>query len=384
MIPYGKHHISAQDIATVNDILQSDWLTQGPTVPAFEHAIANYCQATFAVACNSATSALHIACLALNVSEGDIVWTSPISFVASANCALYCGATVDFVDINSHTINIDCQALAQKLQQAEQANQLPKVLIVVHMAGIICDMQAIAQLAERYQFYVIEDASHAIGARYQQQPVGNCAYSDITVFSFHPVKIITTAEGGLATTNDEKLADKMALYRSHGIIKHQTLQQSSQPAWYYEQHQLGFNYRLTDIQAALGLSQLKSLDKFIEQRQILAARYKIALAALPVICQFLPEHCSPSYHLFIIQLTSESPLNRLQLFNACRAADIGVNVHYIPIHTQPYYQKLGFKMGDFPEAERYYQNCLSLPMYPTLTNTEFEHIIHTLKQLLSA
>jgi UDP-4-amino-4,6-dideoxy-N-acetyl-beta-L-altrosamine transaminase len=381
MIPYGRQQIVQQDIDAVVEVLNSDFITQGPQVPKFEQAIAEYCQADHAIAVNSATSALHIACLALDIGAKDLVWTSPISFVASANCALYCGARVDFVDINIDTANICIEQLARKLAAAKQQNKLPKALIVVHMAGLSCDMQAIAKLAQQYHFSIIEDASHAIGGKYQAQPIGGCIYSDITVFSFHPVKIITTAEGGLATTNDHELADKMRLLRSHGVNRDNKHHQ--QQPWYYEQTLLGFNYRLTELQAALGLSQLQRLDEFINKRHALANQYKLALANLPLTWQQdIPDSYS-SYHLFIVQLTESAPINRDQLFRLLRAHDIGVNVHYIPIHSQPYYQAMGFNPGDYPAAEQYYQACLSLPMYPDLTPAQFQHIIATLTQLLS-
>lgn len=384
MIPYGKQDINQDDINAVIDVLSSDFITQGPVVPKFERAIADYCQANYAVAVNSATSALHIACLALDIKQGDIVWTSPISFVASANCALYCGASVDFVDIDADTFNICPKALEQKLKQAETSKQLPKAIIVVHMAGVSCDMQAIAALTKPYEIKIIEDASHAIGAKYQDKAVGNCFYSDISVFSFHPVKIITSAEGGLATTNNAQLAEKMALYRSHGITREpELLKRDQQEAWYYEQQTLGFNYRLTELQAALGISQLARLDEFVEKRHQLVKNYRHGLAGIALSWQQIAYDCYPSYHLFIIRLTAQSPLSRKQVFDALRQAKIGVNVHYIPIHTQPYYQQLGFKEGDFVQAEQYYHACLSLPLYPQLTDEQQHYIINTLRNLLT-
>jgi UDP-4-amino-4,6-dideoxy-N-acetyl-beta-L-altrosamine transaminase len=384
MIPYGRQQILPEDIQHVVDVLSSDFLTQGPKVPAFEQAIAEYCQADYAFAVNSATSALHIANLALGISQGDIVWTSPISFVASANCALYCGGTIDFVDIDKNTANICSEKLKIKLQVAKKNNQLPKALIVVHMGGLSCDMKKISQLANEYNVKVIEDASHAIGGEYQDKKVGCCQYSDMVIFSFHPVKIITTAEGGMVVTNNPIFAEKLALLRSHGITKDpKKLQSNSDQPWYYEQQGLGFNFRMTELQAALGLSQLPRLDLFIAQRQNLAKKYQEALKDLPLIFQQQNNACISSYHLFIIQLTDSIPIDRTTLFNQLRAAKIGVNVHYIPIHTQPFYQDLGFKWGDFPQAESYYQHCISLPLYPDLTEENFNHIVSTLTNLLS-
>lgn len=384
MIPYGKQDINQDDINAVIDVLSSDFITQGPVVPKFEQAIADYCQANYAVAVNSATSALHIACLALDIKQGDVVWTSPISFVASANCALYCGADVDFVDIDANTFNICPKALEQKLKQAKANKRLPKAIIVVHMAGVSCDLQVIAALTKPYEIKIIEDASHAIGAKYQDKPVGNCFYSDISIFSFHPVKIITSAEGGLATTNNAQLAEKMALYRSHGITREpEQLKQNTQETWYYEQQALGFNYRLTELQAALGLSQLNRLNEYVAKRHQLVTNYRNGLADLPISWQQVTDDNYPSYHLFIIRLTAQSPWSRKQVFDALRQAKIGVNVHYIPIHTQPYYQQLGFKEGDFVQAEQYYQACLSLPLYPQLTDEQQQYIINTIKALLT-
>ncbi len=382
MIPYGRQQINQADIETVLAVLQSDFITQGPKTPAFEQAIADYCQVEYAIAVNSATSALHIACMALGVSQGDRVWTSPISFVASANCARYCGATIDFVDIDPATANISIEQLTLKLEQAKKNNTLPKVLIVVHMAGLSCDMAKIAKLAQQYHFSIIEDASHAIGAKYQHLPVGNCLYSDICVFSFHPVKIITTAEGGIATTNDSELAKKLQRYRSHGINRELSAKQLADEPWLYQQIDLGYNYRMTEMQAALGLSQLSRLEHFVQQRNQLAQQYKSALADLPIYWQNTDGDSLSSYHLFYICLTDEAKLSRKQCYKQLHQANIGVNVHYIPIHTQPYYQALGFKLGDFPQAEDYYNRCLSLPLYPDLAEKDFQHIINTLHKIL--
>lgn len=384
MIPYGRQSIDDADIQAVVETLKSDFLTQGPVVPAFEQAIAQYCNVPYAVAVNSATSALHSACLALEVKPGDRVWTSPISFVASANCALYCGATVDFVDVEPDTGLMSVKALAAKLQQAAATGTLPKVLIPVHLAGHSCAMQQIATLCQPYGIRIIEDASHSIGGSYlqqkdgQPQKIGSCQFSDITVFSFHPVKIITTAEGGIALTKDLTLATRMQLFRSHGITRNQNdMTEVSHGPWYYQQVELGLNYRMTELQAALGLSQLSRLDTFIAKRLDAVARYKVLLQGLPLD---LPEE-SPAgqsaWHLYIIKLHDEN--RRLAVFEALRAAGIGVNVHYIPIHTQPYYQKLGFQWGDFPQAEAFYSKIISLPLYADLTSEQQQQVAAALQ-----
>lgn len=378
MIPYGRQHITDDDIDAVVSVLKSDFLTQGPAVPAFEQALCNYTGADFAFAVNSATSALHLACLALDVGPGDRVWTSPNTFVASANCALYCGATVDFVDIDARTYNLCANALAEKLAAAERDGTLPKVVIPVHFAGQSCDMIAIAALAKKYGFAVIEDASHAIGGHYQDAPIGNCAFSDITVFSFHPVKIITTAEGGMALTNNAALAQTLSSLRSHGITRDPALMtQDSDGGWYYQQLELGYNYRMTDLQAALGLSQLQRLDQYVAKRHDIAQRYQTLLADLPVTA---PHQFADSYsalHLFPVCVE-----NRAEVFAALRANNIGVNVHYIPVHTQPYYLGLGFRHGQFPQAEHYYARAISLPMYPTLTDAEQDEVVNQLRAAL--
>ncbi|WFP50625.1 UDP-4-amino-4,6-dideoxy-N-acetyl-beta-L-altrosamine transaminase [Methylomonas sp. EFPC3] len=380
-IPYGRQDISEADIQAVIDVLKSDFLTQGPAVPAFETAVSEYCGARHAIAVNSATSALHIACLALGVGPGDVVWTSPITFVASANCALYCGAKVDFVDIDPRTYNLSVAALEQKLQGAERDGKLPKVVIPVHLCGQSCEMAAIHALSEKYGFKIIEDASHAIGGKYRNQPIGNCRYADITVFSFHPVKIITTAEGGMALTNDAELADKLALLRSHGITRDpaQMTHQADGP-WYYQQIALGYNYRMTDIQAALGLSQLSRLDEFVANRQCLAARYDSLLSALPVEIPWQHPDNYSALHLYPIRIAEVvSAYSRLSVFEGLRAAGIGVNVHYIPVHLQPYYRRMGFQPGDFPEAERYYRAAISLPLYATLSEANQDRVIEALR-----
>ncbi len=383
MIPYSRQSISEDDIQAVVEVLKSDFLTQGPVVPRFEQAVADYCRAIHAVAVNSATSALHLACLALGVKPGDMVWTSPITFVASANCALYCGASVDFVDIDPDTYNLSVECLTKKLAEAECQGRLPKVVIPVHFGGLSCDMLAIRELSQRYGFKIIEDASHAIGGRYRDEPIGNCRDSDITVFSFHPVKIITTGEGGIATTNDPELARRMALLRSHGITRDAD-QMTHEPdgPWYYQQIELGFNYRMTDLQAALGLSQLNRLDAFVERRHQLVDLYRQKLTDLPVNWQLQPEDCRSALHLFVIRLqNSRIGKSHLEVFRLLRNAGIGINVHYIPVHLQPYYKNKGFKLGDYPEAEKYYAEAISLPLYPDLTEPQLCEVAKVLGQV---
>lgn len=384
MIPYGKQSITQADVDAVLQVLRSDFLTQGPQVPLFEGAIAEYCNVKHAVAMNSATSALHVACLALGVGPGDTVWTSPNTFVASSNCALYCGAQVDFVDIDSQTYNLCSDKLAQKLATAEKQGKLPKVVIPVHFAGQSCDMRAIHNLSKKYGFSIIEDASHAIGSRYLNKPVGNCKFSDITVFSFHPVKIITTAEGGLATTNSLELAEKMQLFRSHGVTRSSELMNKiPEGGWYYQQVDLGFNYRMTEMQAALGVAQLARLDKMVERRHELQKRYVELLSKLPLI---LPYQCPDSFsalHLYPVQLDLERvSASRATIFEELRARGIGVNVHYIPVHTQPYYQQMGFKEGDYPEAELYYTRCISIPVFYGMTDLEQDRVVEVLTEVL--
>lgn len=384
MIPYGRQDISQSDIDAVIKILHSDYLTQGPVVPAFEKAIASYCNAQYSIAVNSATSALHIACLSLGVGKDDIVWTTPITFVASANCALYCGATIDFVDIDPNSYNMSVDYLAEKLRQAEKQGNLPKVVIPVHLCGQPCDMEGIFRLSQKYGFKIIEDASHAIGGRYKNEPIGSCHYSDITVFSFHPVKIITTGEGGMALTNDAELSKKMSLLRSHGITRDvKSMTHEPDGPWYYQQIFLGFNYRMTDLQAALGLSQMQRLDEFVSKRHLIAKRYNELLERLPLVT---PSQSSDSYsglHLYVIRLKlPEIKYTHSEVFEALRAANIAVNLHYIPIHTQPYYQELGFKLDDFPEANRYYSEAISLPMYPGLTEAQQDHVVAVLQEIL--
>ena len=380
MIPYGRQDITDADIDAVVAVLRSDYLTQGPVVPRFEQAIAARCGATHGVAVNSATSALHLACLALGLGPGDWLWTSPNTFVASANCGRYCGARVDFVDIDPRTYNLSVPALAAKLEQAVRSGTLPKIVIPVHFAGQPCDMPAIGALARRYGFRVIEDASHAIGAYCHDEPVGNCRHSDITVFSFHPVKIITTGEGGLATTNDARLAEHMARLRTHGITRDPaTMQGEPAGPWDYHQIELGYNYRMTDIQAALGYSQLQRLEDYIARRQALAARYDRLLADLPLVTPYRdPAHRS-ALHLYPIQVSDQAGKDRSQVFAALRQAGIGVNVHYIPVHTQPDYQRFGLQQGVFPIAEMYYQRAISLPLYPALTTRDQDYVVGALR-----
>ena len=384
-IPYGRQNITEKDIDAVVNVLKSDYLTQGPKVPEFEEAIKNHCVVRHALAMNSATSALHVACLALGVGKGDIVWTTPITFVASANCALYCGATVDFVDIDPETYNLSAKSLEQKLKKSKEQGKLPKVVIPVHLCGQPCDMEAIHALSQEYGFSIIEDASHAIGGSYQNKPIGNCQYSDITIFSFHPVKIITTAEGGVATTNSDELAQKMDLLRSHGITRDTALMTHEPDGpWYYQQIDLGFNYRMTEMQAALGVSQIQRLESITESRHKIAQRYNEQLASLPVTVPFQIQESYSGLHLYVIRLKlDEIKSTHLEVFNSLRAANIGVNLHYIPVHLQPYYQKnFGFKVGDFLQAEKYYKEAISLPLYPDLTEDQQDYVVEVLKGIL--
>ena len=384
MIPYGKQDINQADIDSVINVLKSNLLTQGPQVPLFENTVAEYCDAKYGIAVNSATSALHIACLALGLGKGDYLWTSPNTFVASANCGLYCGAKVDFVDIDPLTYNLSIQELEKKLIQAEKENKLPKILIPVHFAGQSCDMEKIHILSKQYGFSIIEDASHAIGAKYLDKPVGGCQYSDITIFSFHPVKIITTAEGGLATTNSPKLSEKMQLFRSHGVTRDPSLMSKlSEGGWYYQQVDLGFNYRMTELQAALGVSQMQRLDKFVTQRHILQKRYDSLLNDLAIIKPYQDQDNYSALHLYPIQVDLESiDKSRQQIFDELRQSGIGVNVHYIPIHTQPYYQQLGFQEGSFPNSEVYYDRAISIPLFHTMTLEQQDEVVNNLKSIL--
>ncbi len=384
MIPYGKQDLNENDLQAVLNVLNSDFLTQGPQVPLFEKSISIYCGSNFAIASNSATSSLHIACKALGLCEGDYLWTSPNSFVASANCGLYCNARIDFVDIDSDTYNLSVDELEKKLVKAKRDKKLPKILVPVHFAGQSCDMAKIKDLSDEYGFSIIEDASHSIGAKYNGFSVGCCQYSDITVFSFHPVKIITTAEGGVATTNSEILAKRMRLFNSHGITRDQEMMIKPQNnALYYQQILLGFNYRMTELQAALGTSQLERVDEFVARRHLLKKRYDRNLIGLPIELPYQSKFCYSSLHLYPIKIRLDNnSKNRDIIFDKLRENDIGVNVHYIPIHTHPYYQELGFKYGDFPQAENYYENALSLPLFPSMTFDQQDYIINTLHEIL--
>jgi len=378
-LPYGRQTITEADIAAVESVLRSPFLTQGPAVPAFEKAVANKVGAAYGVAVNSATSALHIACLALGLGHGDRLWTSPITFVASANCGRYCGAKVDFVDINPATGLMSVSALEQKLEEAERSGSLPKVVVPVHLTGSSCDMSAIGLLADRYGFAVLEDASHAIGGGYRGEPVGNCRHSAISVFSFHPVKIITTAEGGLATTNDSVLSQRMAELRSHGIVRDaDRFEQPASGPWVYEQQQLGFNYRMTDMPPALGLSQLERLDEIVVERNRQLQCYRELLADLPLQLLEVPEDVLSSVHLAVIRLKQATGEQHRKLFEGLRASGIGVQLHYSPVHLQPYYRRLGFLEGDFPNAEAYATNAISLPLFPGLQEEDLQHVADTI------
>ena len=385
MIPYGRQEVLQADIDAVVAVLRSDFLTQGPMVPRFEQAVAEHCGVPHAVAVNSATSALHIACLALGLGPGDWLWTSPITFLASANCGLYCGASVDFVDIDPRTYNLCPLALEKKLIEAERAGRLPKVVVPVHLCGQPCDMRAIHALAKRYGFKVIEDASHAVGGRYLDRPIGNCEYSDITVFSFHPVKIVTSAEGGMALTRDAELARRMELFRNHGMTR-DPAQMTHAPdgPWYYQQVELGYNYRMTELQGALGVSQMQRLGAYVARRHALARRYDELLAPLPLTLPWQHPDGYSGLHLYVVrlQLGRIAPRTHRQVFEALRAAGIGVNLHYIPVYTQPYYERMGFGAGDFPQAEQYYREAISLPMYATLTEAQQDAVVEALHRAL--
>jgi UDP-4-amino-4,6-dideoxy-N-acetyl-beta-L-altrosamine transaminase len=399
MIPYGRQDISQADIDAVVEVLRSNWLTQGPLVSRFEQAVANYVCAQHAVAVNSATSALHIACLALGVGPGDWVWTSPNTFVASANCALYCGAKVDFVDIDPRTYNISADCLARKLEQAKAESRLPKVVIPVHFAGQPCDIPAICKLSQEYGFKILEDASHAIGASYANPvlasearqsearvKIGSCTHSHITVFSFHPVKIITTGEGGMALTNDPELAEKLSRLRTHGITNKPdfTLWRPPEEIWNYQQIDLGFNYRMTDIQAAIGLSQLQRLDDFLANRREIAAKYDLALSNLSITTPWQDPRMRSSYHLYPVLIEQERCGRRQrEVYQAMHQAGVLVNLHYIPVHRQPYYERMGFEQGYCPNAELYHQRAISLPMYSSLSNEQQQKVVTTLKDVLN-
>lgn len=380
MIPYGRQNISQDDIDAVVEVLKSDFITQGPVVPEFEKVVANYCGAKYAVAVNSATSALHIACLALGVGPGDLVWTSPVTFVASANCARYCGADVDFVDIDPRTYNMSIACLADKLEHAQRNGRLPKVVIPVHLAGQSCEMEAIHTLSVKYGFRIIEDASHAIGGSYKGEKVGSGRYSDITVFSFHPVKIITTGEGGMAVTNDPALVKHMARLRSHGITRYPSeMTRPPDGSWYYQQIELGFNYRMTDIQAALGVSQMRQLDEFVAQRHVISRDYENLLKDASVKLPWAHPDTYSALHLYIVRLSAgDLKISRREVFERMRSEGIGVNLHYIPVYRQPYYERMGFKTEEFPEAELYYAEAITLPIFPGLTSEQQAGVVRRL------
>ena len=383
MIHYGRQDINQADIDSVVDVLQSDFLTQGPQVPLFEKKVSDYCGSEYGVAVNSATSALHIACLALGLGKGDYFWTSPNTFVASANCGLYCGAQVDFVDIDPLTYNLSPEELEKKLIQAKQHNKLPKIVIPVHFAGQSCDMRKIYSLSREYGFKIIEDASHAIGGKYLDQPIGGCQYSDITVFSFHPVKIITTAEGGMAVTNSKELSDKMQLYRSHGITRNPDLMTKiPEGDWYYQQVDLGFNYRMNELQAALGISQMQRLDEFVARRHKLQKRYDLLLSESHIIKPYQDKNSHSALHLYPIQINLDrTRKSRQQIFDKLRQGNIGVNVHYIPIHKQPYFAQFGFKLGDFPNSEDYYNKTISIPLFSMMSISQQDSIINNVNKM---
>lgn len=385
-IPYGRQDINQDDINAVIEVLKSDFLTQGPAVPVFERAVSSHCGSEYAVAVNSATSALHIACLALGVGKGDLVWTSAITFVASANCALYTGAEIDFVDIDPQTYNLCPLALAVKLEQAERNGRLPRVVIPVHLCGQPCEMDKIYALSQRYGFKIIEDASHAIGGKYKSEPIGNCRYSDITVFSFHPVKIITTAEGGMALTNNTHLANRMNILRSHGITREPSqMTRASEGSWYYQQIDLGFNYRMTEMQAMLGVSQINRLDRYVTRRHELATRYSNQLVDLPLILPWQHKDSYSAFHLFVIRLQlRQIGKTHQQVFDEMREQGIGVNLHYIPVYHHPYFEKMNFKVGYCSEAEKYYSEAISIPMYPGLTTEDQDFVIRCLRRAIFA
>ena len=385
MIPYGRQEITKEDILEVEKVLRSDFLTQGPIVPKFEQKVADYCNSNFAIAVNSATSALHIACLALNLGPNDYLWTSPNTFVASANCGLYCGANIDFVDIDPKTYNMCADILSDKLIKAEKQGNLPKIVIPVHFAGQPCDMEKIYELSKKYGFKIIEDASHAIGASYDNNKVGSCKYSDITIFSFHPVKIITTGEGGMALTNDENLSNHMRRLSTHGITKDKELMHSrpNNEIWNYQQIELGFNYRLTDIQAALGLSQLKRVDEYLKIRHKIAEFYNSELNTLNIQLPFHSPKTYSSYHLYPIRIKNNlTPKTQQQIYDALWDKDIAANLLYIPVHRQPYYENLGFKSGDFPQAEQFHREVICLPMFPKLTKEQQTKVVKSLNLVL--
>jgi UDP-4-amino-4,6-dideoxy-N-acetyl-beta-L-altrosamine transaminase len=384
-IPYARQDISQQDVDAVVEVLLSDWLTQGPTIERFEKAVATYCGVKYAVAVSSATAGLHIACLGLDLSQGDILWTSPNTFVSSANCALYCGASIDFVDIDPRTYNLSVNELEDKLNLAQHEGKLPKVVIPVHFAGQSCEIERIYALSKQYGFQIIEDAAHSIGGKYQEKPIGCCQYSDLVVFSFHPVKIVTTGEGGMVLTNREDLYQKLIRLRTHGITRNADLMDNlSHGSWYYQQIELGYHYRMTDIQAALGVSQMTRLDEFVKRRHHLVQRYNRLLQDLPLTLPWQHLDTYPSWHLYVIRLNLDKiSKSHRQIFEELRQVGIGVNLHYIPMHTHPYYQNLGFRWGDFPAAEAYYKEAISLPLYPGLTEVSQDRVVKILQEVIS-
>lgn len=385
-IKYGRQDVTQDDIEAVNEVLRSDWLTQGPMIPVFEETVSNYCNASFAVATNSSTSALHIACLALGLGDGDILWTCPNTFVASSNAGLYCGANIDFIDCDSETYNIDIKKLEERLSVAKSEDNLPKVVMPVHLTGQSCEMESIFKLSQEYGFRIIEDASHAIGGEYKGAKVGSCEYSDITVFSFHPVKIITTGEGGMALTNDAKIFNKLQKLRSHGITSNQEEMYSrpNNEIWNYQQVCLGYNYRMTDISAALGISQMQRLDQYISKRHLIANKYNSELAKLPLVIPFQHEDTYSSYHLYVIRLELDKlNISQKEIHDSLIETGINVNLHYIPVYRQPFYENMGFKKGYCPEAEKYHETAISIPMYPTLNDSDQDWVINSLVKLLS-
>ena len=384
MIPYGRQEVTGEDINAVLEVLKSDFVTQGPCVPLFEKAFIEYCGVKHAVAVNSATSALHLACRALGLGVGDWLWTTSITFVASANCGLYCGSKIDFVDIDPKTYNICIRSLKEKLEISEKNGTLPKVLVAVHMCGQPCEMKKVSELGKRFGFSIIEDASHAVGGKYKNEPIGNCRYSDVTVFSFQPVKIITTAEGGIALTNSAQIAAKIELLRSHGVTRDPN-QMTHEPdgPWYYQQIDLGYNYRMSELHAALGLSQFKRLDEYVNRRHFLAKRYNDLLSELPLALPWQHPDSYSGFHLYVVRLYLDKiSSSHKEVFEYLRESGVGVNLHYIPLHTQPYFQSLGFSYGDYPQAERYYCEAISLPLYPTMTESQQESVVVGMEKAL--
>jgi len=386
-VPYGRQSIDEKDVASVSSVLRSDWLTQGPKIEEFESAIAVYCGAKYAVAVSSGTAALHIACLAAGLEKDDTLWTSPNTFVASANCALYCSAEPDFVDINPVSYNMDVDNLEAKLIESAKTDSLPKIVIPVHFAGQSCEMEQIYELSKKYNFKIIEDASHALGGSYKNKEIGSCEFSDMTVFSFHPVKIVTTGEGGMVLTNKDDLYQKLIRLRTHGITRdNQFIEGESDGPWYYQQIDLGMNYRITDIQASLGISQLERIDDFVSKRYELTQQYNKSLSGLPLILPYQHQHSDnySAYHLYVVRLKLDKiKKTRKEVFVELREKGIGVNVHYIPVHTQPYYRRLGFLCGQFPETEKYYEEAITLPLYPSMTEKEQGYVVSTLREVLS-